>query len=90
MVKIMPLIKTDMQRVYTAPTKGRRYLTARAAANAEANAMMVGKYPTEQPEYEDGRMYDPGYHWTTDERLIRVHKRLARMLLRQLRKSNEH
>lgn len=85
----MPAIKTDVQRVYTAPTKGRRYLTARAAANAEANALLVRKYPTQQAEYEDGRMYYPGYHWTTDERLLRVHKRLARMLLRQLRKSND-
>lgn len=82
----MAAIQSKPATAYYAPTKGRRYLTARAAANAEASARLEAKYPTEQPEYEAGRMYDPGYIWTEDPRLVRVHKRYMRLLLRALRK----
>lgn len=72
--------------VFRAPTKGRCYLTARAAADAEARAMLAKKYPTEKAHYErDGYMSDPGYHWSSDERLVKVHKRLTRLLLRAYR-----
>jgi hypothetical protein len=73
--------------VYKAPTRGRCYLTARSAAQAEARAMLDAKYPKEEAEYEHGMMYYPGYHWSSDERLVRVHKRLARQILSSLRRS---
>ena len=75
---------------YRAPTKGRVYLTARSAAKAEADAMLTAKYPTEKPEYDaaGGMCYDPGYHWSSNERLMRVHARLAKRLLRNLRQTN--
>jgi hypothetical protein len=73
--------------VFRSPTKGRAYLTASAAAKAEAAAMLARKYPTEKPEYDaiGGMCYDPGYHWSGDERLVKVHARLAKRLLAHLR-----
>ncbi|WP_082080259.1 hypothetical protein [Cupriavidus basilensis] len=86
----MPAILVDVQQVYTAPTKGRRYLTARGAARAEADAMLTRAYPSDQPEYDDmGRCLYGGFHWSSDERLVRVHKRLMRLLLRRLRNSHD-
>jgi len=75
-------IQVFTQTVYRAPTKGRRYLTARAAAIAEAGAMLECKYPSERPEWDIG---DPGWHWRSDEAHLRTHKRLSRMILRRLR-----
>jgi hypothetical protein len=76
---------------YYAPTKGRRFFTARAAANAEASARLESKYPGEETEYDDiGRITYLGYTWRDSERLVRVHKRYARLLLRALRKEQHH
>lgn len=71
--------------VFRAPTKGRCYFTARAAAYAEARALLARKYPTERAYFEDGYPVDPGWHWSPDERLQSVYKRLARRLLRALK-----
>lgn len=76
------------QTLYMAPTKGRRYLTARAAANAEARAQLNSKYPYEQPEYEQGHMIFNGWHWSADPKLVAAHKRLSRMLLKALRRAH--
>lgn len=81
----MPKIEQIVRTAYRAPTRGRTYLNARSAAKAEAAAMLTDRYPTEQPEYENGQCYFPGYHWSADERLLRVHKRLTRLILRALR-----
>jgi len=83
----MSALRKVQRTVYFAPKKGRHYLTARGAAVAEANAILENKYPTEKPEYENGMCYFPGYHWRSEERLLRVHKRVARILLRNLRRS---
>ncbi|MFS2103624.1 hypothetical protein [Ralstonia sp. Ralssp135] len=81
----MPMIEMQPRVVYVSPSRGRAYLTARGAANAEANRMLARKYPTEKPAYENGFCFDPGYHWTEDERLRRVHERLVRLILRKLK-----
>lgn len=73
------------REVFYAPTKRRTYLSARSAANGEATARLNQKYPTEAAEYENGMMYYPGWNWQEDERLVRVHRRLARLLQKQLR-----
>lgn len=83
----MAAIQPQAVTAYLAPTKGRRYLTARSAAKAEAAAKLESKYPTEREEYENGRMYYAGYHWSEDEQLLRVHKRYARLLMRHLRRA---
>lgn len=74
------------RKVYRAPTARRDYFTARAAARKEADALLKRKYPTERSHTDDhGRVEDPGWHYTSDDRLCRVHDRLARLLLRKLR-----
>lgn len=83
----MPAIQARPTTVYFSPTKRRRYLTARAAASAEATARLENKYPTEDAEYGDyGMPHYPGYHWSQEDHLVRVHKRYMRLLLRALRK----
>lgn len=79
MARIEPISRT----VYRAPTAGRTYLTARAAANREAAAMLARKYPTERDDPECGG----GYHWTQDHTLVKVRQRLARIILRALRRA---
>jgi hypothetical protein len=72
--------------VYFAPSAKRRYLSAHAAANAEADHMMRRKYPTEKGDETDGFHY---WDYKQDPNLKRVHARLARMLRKQLRRSLE-
>lgn len=86
----MPMIETAQRTVYLSPSRGRAYLTAKGAANAEANFMLVKKYPTEKAEYQNGFCYDRGYHWSEDEFLRRVHERLVRLILKKLRAKPEH
>lgn len=86
----MPMIETLQRVVYRSPSRGRAYFTAKAAAKAEANCMLAKKYPSEKPAYEDGFCFDPGYHWSEDERLCRVHARLVRLILKKLRAKPEH
>lgn len=82
----MPAIQRRTVEVFYAPTKRRRYLTARSAADAEARAKMECKYRNERPEYDSmGRCTDSGWQWSEDERLVRVHKRYMRLLLRALK-----
>jgi hypothetical protein len=78
----MSRIEILTQKVYRAPTRGRRFLTAKAAAVAEAGAMLEKKYPSERPEWEVG---DPGWHWSSEESHKQTHKRLTRLILRGLR-----
>jgi len=52
MARIEPISRT----VYRAPTAGRTYLTARAAANREAAAMLARKYPTERDSDHNARV----------------------------------
>lgn len=82
----MASIELISRPVYHAPTKGRSYLTARAAAKNEAEAMLNRKYPRERPEYENGMCYFPGWHWSEDKALQKAHERLARLLLRAFRR----
>lgn len=81
----MPRIEQTMRKVYRAPTAGRTYFTARAAANREAAAMLARKYPTERDDPECGG----GWHWTQDNHLVKVRQRLARVILRALRKATQ-
>ena len=51
--------------------------------------MLKKKYPSERSHSDDfGRIEDPGYHFTNDPRLVRVHARLTRLLLTQLRRGS--
>jgi len=81
----MAKIQIIERPVYYAPTKGRSYLTAKAAANNEASSQMNNKYPPERCEYENGHLIYPGWHWSEDERMQKTQERLSRLLLRQFR-----
>ncbi|WP_429951435.1 hypothetical protein ACQYWY_06985 [Comamonas sediminis] len=81
----MAKIQVISRPVFLAPTKGRSYLTAKAAADNEAKALLSNKYPPDRCEYEDGQLIYPGWHWSTDERMQKTHERLSRLLLRQFR-----
>ena len=74
----MASISAMTRTVFLAPTARRAYLTRKAAAGAEARAMIRRKYPTEpsEPGYS-------GWHWSQDDRLCHVHKRLSRMIARR-------
>lgn len=85
----MAAIKPEVRTVYFAPSKGRRYLSARSAASAEARAMLDNKHPAEPADFDgEGRCTYGGYHWSSDPLLLRVHKRLSRLILMNLRKAN--
>lgn len=79
---ITSLIEKRERVVYFARTKGRHFLTLKGAAFAEVGALIARKYPTEMPEYHDGRLTYSGFHYTPDERLVRVRSRLARRIIR--------
>jgi len=84
----MPAIEVRQRTVYRAPSRGRTFLTAKAAARSEAATMLSRKYAAERPEYDDiGRMTYPGFHWSADEHLVRVHARLVRLILKRLKES---
>lgn len=82
----MAAIGRSIRKVYYAPTARRHYLTPKAAASNEAKAMIRRKYPTEKSDTDEfGRCYDPGWHWTGDSRLVRLHERLTAMLYWQFK-----
>lgn len=86
----MAAIKFDRALVFLAPTRGRRYLTRNGAATAESRAMMAAKYPSEDADFDgEGRMIYPGYHWSSDPRLVRVQARLARILAKQAARTQD-
>ena len=75
-------IEAKTRTVYLAPTRGRHYLTKRAAANNEATALILRKYPTEREERDDsGRITYDGWHWTSDKRLVALHSRIVRRIM---------
>jgi len=66
--------------VWLAPTAGRRYLTKRAAINAEARALIKKRHPTEPAEYDNGDMICSGWHWTELRRSDVLFRRVRRMV----------
>lgn len=81
-------IRVGSDTVYYAPSARRRYLSARAAAVAEARARIRAKYPSEPCERDEIGITYSGWDFTEDERLVKVHARLSRMLLRRFRLNN--
>lgn len=76
MAKLMQIQRT----VFLAPTAKRSYFTRKAAADAEARALIRSKYPTERQESVMGLVTFKGWHWSEDERLVRLHRRLAKRI----------
>jgi hypothetical protein len=81
----MALIESYQRTVYRSPSSRRVFMTAKAAARSEAAMLIKNKYPSEDAEYHEGFCTYAGFHWSSDERLIKVHGRLTRMILRNMR-----
>lgn len=74
-------IEAITRTVYLAPRARRHYQTLRAAVNAEARKIIEAKHPPERPEYENGQMYYPGFHWQSDiPRADVMYRRMARLV----------
>lgn len=77
------MIEAVTRTVYRAPTKGRSYLTKRAAIRNEAAALIERKHPTERQYIEpDGYCSDPGWHWTALPRHEVLLRRVCRLIAR--------
>lgn len=84
------MIQRTQRTVFYAPTRGRHYFTARAAAKGEASAMMIKHYPSERADFDStGACTYGGRHWSADADLSTVAARLERALLRKLRKESK-
>lgn len=80
----MARISQVNRTVYLAPTAGRHFMTKKAAARAEARALLTRKYPTEREEHYGEAIVNRGWHWSEDERHRRTYDRLASIILRRL------
>lgn len=84
------MVTSETSIVYKAPTRGRRYLTLHGALNAEARALILKRYPIEQPcgndPYDGG---DVGYYIVEDAPGFynRMHSKLYSMLKSQYQKA---
>jgi hypothetical protein len=79
------MIEIRTRQVFYSPRRRRHFMTAIAAAHAEANARMRCWFPTEPADGDpfDGS-YSPGWSWHAVPRLVAVHKRLVARYLRKL------
>lgn len=79
------MIEVITRTVYRSPSKGRCYLTKKAAIKAEARALIEAKHPTEAAEhdYEAGYYY-PGWYWTALPRSDVLYRRVCRLIKNKL------
>lgn len=76
----MPRIRPVNRTVYFAPTARRHFMTKKAAAMAEARALLTRKYPTEHEEHYGDAVMNRVWHWSDDDRHHRTYVRLAKAL----------
>lgn len=57
-------VVAETRTVYRSTSRGRAFLTKRAACKAEAIAIIKEKYPTERQESDNIGVTYPGWHWT--------------------------
>lgn len=81
-------ITVSTRKVWFSPSRGRHFLTSRAAIRAEAHAKIIDRYPPERPDYENGFLIYPGYHIKHDEpeRYQKILRRLMRLIDKQTEK----
>lgn len=80
------MISTQTAQVFYAPAAHRRYLTLWGACMAEARGRILLKHPTDRADYEAG---DPGWHWSQLPRANELHRRYARLIMREYRKARK-
>jgi len=76
------MIEARARTVYFSPSAGRHFMTLAAAAHKEASHLMESKYPRERSDE-----HYAGWHWSNEERLVAIHARLKRMIIRRFRLS---
>ena len=69
------MISQQTSTVWYAPTRGRRYLSKKAAINAEAKAIIYAKYPPEPYEHDTGHSYNIDID--EPERYLKMHRRIS-------------
>ncbi|BCU55118.1 hypothetical protein ENKO_17120 [Enterobacter kobei] len=76
------MITVEMRKVYFSPSRGRHFLTRRAAIRAEAHAKIVERHPYERPDYDNGFLTYPGYSIKHDEpeRYQKILRRMMRII----------
>lgn len=83
-------VKRVNRPVFYSERRGRHFMTIRGAAMAEANARMYEWFPSEKAEYEDefGRCTYPGFHFSSEPRLMAIRDRMVVRYMKQLKKDN--
>lgn len=83
------MIEIRQRQVFYSPRRRRHFMTAIAAARAEANARMRALFPPGPDEYEQGYCINEGWCWQLVPRLVAVHERLVARYLRRLDRKGE-
>ena len=78
------MITATTTTVWYSSEKGRRYLTRRAAINAEVRQIIYRRYPVEHAEYDNIGMTHPGYDIARDDpaRYSKLYRRIKRIVER--------
>ena len=78
-------VEVRTRTVYFSPRRRRHFLTAFAAARAEANARIKRFFPAEDGERDEyGRETYPGFHFTEEPRLVAVRDRLIARYMKRI------
>ncbi|QTZ83134.1 hypothetical protein [Salmonella phage vB_SalP_ABTNLsp11242] len=81
------MVTVAIRKVWFSPSRGRHFLTRRAAVRAEAHAKILAKYPIEKTYYENGGLCDPGYSIQFDE--PERYKKMLRRMMKIIDKNTE-
>lgn len=76
------MIEARTRTVYFSPAAGKHFMTLNAAAHKEASVLMESKYPRERSDEQYA-----GWHWSNEARLVAIHARLKRHIVRRFRLS---
>jgi len=81
------MVEVQTTKVFFAPTKGRRYLTKRAAIHNEAVSIIYKYHPriSEVDEYEGSYCTYPGEHWDIREDKPEYFERRYNQLVKALK-----
>ncbi|HHZ4937252.1 TPA: hypothetical protein ACWH67_003384 [Salmonella enterica] len=80
------MITSTTTTVWHSSVKRRRYLSRKAAINAEVRSIIYKLYPAELSEHENGMMTYPGYDIQYDDpvRYAKLYRRIKRLVERNI------